>query len=670
MKHRLLKSLTLLMALGAVSTSAEAQTTDTSITIGYVEYTIDNGEATVIDLTTNYGGDFPSELTIPQTIEVDGTTYTVTSIADWCAFSHGPSSLKNLILPEGLKRIGRNAFTATSNISEVVLPSTLTDMDWYAFKGTAVSKIEIPESLTNFGMGSFSDCQNLTQISVKQGNPYFSVENGVLMKLKDGMKYLVLYPAGFRTSEYNYHYNLTEICGYAFSGCKNLKEINFNGDRIEHIGSSAFQDCTNLQIIKLPNEVSIIEQEAFQNCEQLLSITLPSTLTYMSARVFAGCASLSAITLPASLRNIGAGEMFDIFRGCESLQEINVEPGSNFFASIDGVLYNKDITELIKFPEGSSLSEYTLPETVTELPNGAFSSCKLLKQVNLHQGISAIPDRAFKNSGIKYVTLPESVLSIGDGAFNGCKSLHDFYAPESVVTIGEQAFAGSNLQGIALGSRVRNIGGNIFADCNSLMAVTTLSKDIKPGLKTLSGCTRLADGRAKLFVTDSDCADLFKSDESFAGFDIRTIPTYSISAGDNGSVTVNNLAGAPEPYPFMYSEIKAEPAEGYVFENWTSNAEHLNNSKESLLNMAMPLEDLDLKANFTSMSSVTEIAATGIEIRPVAGGIEVAGAEMVKIYTISGVCVYSGPSSVVSDLNAGLYIVDADGIRRKIAVGI
>ncbi len=667
MKHRLLKSLTLLMALGAVSTSAEAQTeSGVSVTIGYVNYYIINDEAKVSSFENV--STFPAELEIPQSVEYNGTSYPVTTISNNCAHYSTPKNLRKLVLPEGLKTIGSHVFIGGNNLTEVVLPSTLTEIGLYAFESTGVSSLKLPASLVSIGHGAFSDCQNLSEITVEAGNPYYYVTSGVLFEEKSSYqgRTLVLYPAGLNRSKYTIDSEVEYIHDYAFYGCKKLRNVDFATSKLVRIGDWTFAECSNLQTIKISEGVESIWMNAFWGCEQLISVSLPSTLTWLSDRVFFGCASLSSITLPSSLERIGSG----VFGGCESLQKINVEPGSNFFASIDGVLYNKDITELIKFPEGSSLSEYTLPETVTELPNGAFSSCKLLKQVNLHQGISAISNYAFMDSGIKYVTLPESVLSIGDGAFNGCKSLHDFYAPESVVTIGEQAFAGSNLQGIALGSRVRNIGENVFADCNSLMAVTTLSKDIKPGLKTLSGCTRLADGRAKLFVTDGDCADLFKSDESFAGFDIRTIPTYSISAGDNGSVTVNNPAGAPEPYPFMYSEIKAEPAEGYVFENWTSNAEHLNNSKESLLNMAMPLEDLDLKANFTSMSSVTEIAETGIEIRPVAGGIEVAGAEIIKIYTISGVCVYSGPSAVVSDLNAGLYIVDADGIRRKIAVGI
>lgn len=668
MKHKLPRLLTLLLTLGASLTNANAQTTDTSITIGYVEYTIADGEATVVDLTTNYDGIFPSELTIPQSIDVNDTSYPVTSIADWCAFGRYPHSLKKLILPEGLKKIGRSVFNC-HNISEVILPSTLTEMGDYAFDGTAVSKIEIPASLVDFGEGSFSNCQNLTQISVNKENPYFSTENGILFELKDDKKSLVLYPAGRTASTYDNYDNLANIKGYAFNGCKNLKNINFKGDRLENIGLAAFKDCINLQTIKLPEKVINIQQEAFQNCEQLLSINLPSTLTMIWTRAFKGCASLSTITLPASLKYLTTGYEYDAFSGCESLQEINVNPENNFFTSIDGILYNKGVNELLKYPEGSSVTDYTLPETVTELPEFAFNNCKLLERVNLHSGLSAIPKYAFANSGIKRVVIPEGVLSIGDNAFYNCKKLADFYIPENVITVGAKAFAESNLQGIVLGSRLRNIGEDAFADCNALQAVTTLSKDIKPGLKMLANCTRLSDGTAKFFVLDSDCADMFKAESAFSGFDIKTIPSYNITAGEGGSIEVANQAGAPNPYPCMLTDISAQPSsEEYTFENWSSNANQFDGTTDPDLSFAMPLDDFNLKANFTSLSSVSEITDQDVKIMATDTGIEIQGAKWVNVYSVSGNHIYSGVSTVISNLQKGIYIVEADGEISKVAL--
>lgn len=665
MKHRLLKSLMLSFALGAASVNAEAQTdSGVSVTSGYVNYYIINNEAKVTSFENE--STFPSELEIPQSIEYDGISYPVTSISNYCGQYSTPKNLRKLILPEGLKTIGSHVFIGGNSLSEVVLPSTLTKIGWYAFESTGVSSLKIPASLVSFGLGAFSDCQNLSEISVETGNPYYYVTSGVLFENNSYQgRSLILYPAGLNRSKYTIDSNVEYIYDYAFFGCKKLMNIDFATSKLTNIGEWTFAKCSSLQSIKIPDGVESIRMDAFFQCDQLIFVSLPSTLTWLGNSAFSGCASLSSITLPASFEHIGSG----VFAGCESLQEINVEPGSNFFASIDGVLYNKDVTELIKFPEGSSLSDYTLPETVTELPAGAFLNCKLLKRVNLHQGISTISDRAFKNSGIKYVTLPETILSIGDGAFNGCKSLHDFYAPESVVTIGKEVFAKSNLQGIVLGSRVRNIGENIFADCGSLMAVTTLSKDIKPGLKNLSGCPRLADGSAKLFVVDTECADLFKADESFAGFDIMTIPTYNITVTEGGTVEISNLAGAPKPYPCMFSDISARPSsEEYTFKNWSSSAEQFDSVTDPDLSFAMPLEDLDLKANFASLSSVSEITSTDIRICPLASGIEVTGAESVKIYTISGMCIYSGPSTAITDLGSGIYIVDADGVKSKVVL--
>lgn len=668
MKHKLPRLLTLLLTLGASLTNANAQTdSGVTVTIDNVTYNIINGEAEAVQL--NWSENLAPELIIPQSVQYDGTSYPVTRIGK--SFASGNNNLQKLILPEGLIIIDTWAFQNCKNLSTIQLPSTLRVLEMYVFSSTAVSSINIPASLSLFDVGAFYNCQNLNQISIDAGNMYYSVENGVVMEFKNDKKTLVLHPAGIDRETYTVDGSVTNINAYAFRGCKKLKNINFETNLVSRIDDWTFGNCSNLQTIKLPIGVKSIGMAAFWGCEQLLSISLPSTLVSLGYSIafggntFSGCASLSAITLPASLIHLANG----VFDECESLYAINVEPESETFASIDGVLYNKAVTELIEYPEGSSVTDYTLPETVTELPEFAFNNCKLLERVNLHSGLSAIPNYAFANSGIKRVVIPEGVLSIGDNAFYNCKKLDDFYIPENVITVGAKAFAGSNLQGIVLGSRLRNIGEDAFADCNVLRAVTTLSKDIKPGLKMLANCTPLSDGTAKFFVLDADCLDMFKTESAFSGFDIKPLPSYNITAGEGGTIEVYNRAGAPNPYPCMLTDISAQPSsEEYTFENWSSNANQFDGTTDPDLSFSMPLDDFNLKANFTSLSSVSEITSRDIKIMATDTGIEIQGAKWVNVYSVSGNHIYSGVSTVISNLQKGIYIVEADGEISKIAL--
>ena len=122
--------------------------------------------------------------------------------------------------------------------------------------------------------------------------------------------------------------------------------------------------------------------------------------------------------IPVSVERLGIG----VFSGCTNLEEIIVSADNPVYSSLDGVLYNKDKTELVKWPD-KKLS-VTLPESVTSIGDEAFYSCAGMTSIIIPESVTSIGDRAFFwCEGLTTITLPESVTNIGDYAFANCYQL-------------------------------------------------------------------------------------------------------------------------------------------------------------------------------------------------------------------------------------------------------
>ena len=205
-------------------------------------------------------------------------------------------------------------------------------------------------------------------------------------------------------------YSVTSIGYEAFSYCRSLTSITIPNS-VTSIGERAFMDCESLTSITIPNSVTSIGNSAFLGCSSLTSITIPNSVTSIGYSAFSGCSSLTSITIPNSVTYIGSGA----FSGCSSLTSIEVNANNQNYASIDGVLYNKEITTLICCPSGKT--SITIPNSVTSIGDYAFRYC----------------------SSLTSITIPNSITSIGNYAFLGCSSL------TSITCLGSTPPEASNL---------------------------------------------------------------------------------------------------------------------------------------------------------------------------------------------------------------------------------
>ena len=206
---------------------------------------------------------------------------------------------------------------------------------------------------------------------------------------------------------------------WAFADCKSLTSISVP-DSVNAIGNGAFSGCSSLASINIPNSVTTIRGSAFCNCLSLTSITIPESVTSIEIAAFSGCSSLTNITIPDLVASIGD----HAFYNCSSLTNITVSENNKYFSSLNGVLFNKDKTELITYPNGNERTEYTIPDSVTSIIEGAFAYCSNLITVKIPDSVTDITDKTFYVcSSLTSVIIPDSVTHIGYNAFKYCKNL-------------------------------------------------------------------------------------------------------------------------------------------------------------------------------------------------------------------------------------------------------
>jgi len=213
------------------------------------------------------------------------------------------------------------------------------------------------------------------------------------------------------------------------SGCITVLGDGSLGALYPHVG------CPILESVTL-SKLRTIGSSAFRSCVSLTDIIMPDTLTDIGISAFEACESLTSVDIPSNVDSIGASA----FHNCIALQAINVSENNPYYSSIDGVLFNKDITELIKFPLGKTDYYYAIPDTVTYLHEYSFSGAKLLTQVLIPDSVIEMGRGVFDMSGLTEVVLGNGIEDVPDYAFAYCDSLVSVTINAGVKSIGNNSF--------------------------------------------------------------------------------------------------------------------------------------------------------------------------------------------------------------------------------------
>ena len=235
---------------------------------------------------------------------------------------------------------------------------------------------------------------------------------------------------------YDYRDQITEVCveegitkvgNGAFTEFKALETATLPESLIE-IGSNAFTGCENIKRIVVPGNVEKIGTAVFSDCSALEEIVLPDSVSIMETQAIAFCPALKEITLPKSLESV-TGELF---RGDTGLQAINISEDSEYFTSVNGVLFNKDMTELIAYPPGLETGFYAVPDGVTKIGTWAFNEC-IINEIVISDTVTELGDRAFAWVNGEKITVPESVETIGAEAFTASQNMTIYVYQDSAA---------------------------------------------------------------------------------------------------------------------------------------------------------------------------------------------------------------------------------------------
>lgn len=457
------------------------------------------------------------------------------------------------VIPDSVTTIGDYAFYDTSLV-HVNVPEGVVSIGAYVFSGCYyLQDITIPKSTLSIGDSVFEYCSNLKTISVDDENPAYCDDDGILFNKAKTI--LLCCPTAKELTEYTIPVTVTEIgasafysCdslttviipngvtsigNSAFDGCNNLinaeipdsatfiGEYAFSGCAITAlnipggvtaINNGTFSACRNLTNIIIPNSVTTIGNSAFGFCTGLTSVTIPSSVTTIGERAFDYCSALTAITIPDGVVAIG-DEAFRCcsavtsiyisasatsighlaFSRCSNLETISVATGNPAYCAEEGVLFNKEKTNLICYPFKKNQVAYTIPNTVKTIEVEAFFGCTL-SEVSIPDSVTTIGDYAFYNcESLMSVDIGNSVISIGNYAFSYCESLTSAIIPNSVTTIGGNVFYDcESLTTVTIPDSVTSIGGWTFANCSSLTGVTIPDSMTAIGDYTFYYCTSL-----------------------------------------------------------------------------------------------------------------------------------------------------------------------------------
>lgn len=220
------------------------------------------------------------------------------------------------------------------------------------------------------------------------------------------------------------------------------------------------------------------------------TVIISENVTTLSTESFVGCSQLKILNLPSTLSIIEDRAI----SYCNVLDSINVNSSNNNFASLNGILYNKAMTELFKVPS-SRLGTFNVPTGITKIKNYAFESCTSLDTIVISEGVSEIGISAFYSCGnLKSVQLPNSLTLLDNDLFHFCSSLKSIILPSGINRIGNNVFSNcSSLDSIVIPQNVKSIGSHVFSYCNNLMEVTLPNGLTSIGPYAFSGCSLLKE---------------------------------------------------------------------------------------------------------------------------------------------------------------------------------
>ena len=480
---------------------------------------------------------------------IDGVMY---NKAKTKLLSCPPGRTGSFSIPSGVTEIADDSLYSCEKLTNVDIPNTVTKIGGGAFIGCrGLTRVTIPESVTEIELWSFQQCPNLKEIEFRHSatarlkfvgqmvfwHDYDTIETTVIVRNKDAVNPAI---SGYDWASDNRSVTFksrddgsaSDIIASGTCGAEgdNLKwTLNKNGV-LTISGTGAMMEYAD-------NEGFIMPLPWESYAAQIKEVIIADGVTTIGACAFRGCTALEHLSIPASVTGIGGSYddtafsyCSNIVRGCFKLSAIDVDSANTKFTSKDGVVYSKDLLEILIYPQGKT-GDFVIPYGITKIGENAF---------NGSDGSGSVTQR-----GLTKVTIPNTVMSIGSGAFGYCTELTQLAIPKSVSSIEEGAFQNcTGLTQLTIPEGVSLIGPRAFSDCDNLKEIEFCK--VAGDMLIFTGPTGVSPNA---FYSNTKIATTIKVP------DVNNINT-SISkydwAGDNRTVSYVAQSGTPRHAPNMY----------------------------------------------------------------------------------------------------------------------
>lgn len=402
-------------------------------------------------------------------------------------------------------------FSYAKSIKKIVIEDGVTGLGlWTAFCAENVEEIHFPASVTKIPDSSLPDSSKKNYMIYADEGTYayeYAIENwyGINGKIQG-------------KCGYEAHYTFDEATGLLTIGGTGEIDYYNTYQTFAPWKLSGWNDLIKDVVIE-EGITSLGSNETFANCPNIKSLNISSTVT-----------NLYAIT--------------DHWYSQEPVcfESINVSEENPDFASIDGVLFNKEKTRLISYPINKPGENYSVPDTVETIGEFAFSYNKNLVSIDIPDSVTSIENYAFEESAaLKDVALPAGITSIESCLFYNCTALENVTIPYGVESIYGSAFGCcTSLKNIEIPDSVKSIGQSVFSDCKSLESIVLPDSVTEITRELFHGCSSLKSAP----ITDS-----IKTISNYAFSDCTSleyviIPKTVESIGDAAFVRCTSLSDA------------------------------------------------------------------------------------------------------------------------------
>ena len=397
----------------------------------------------------------------------------------------------------------KELYVKGERVTDLIIPDGVTRIGDWAFRFcSGLTSVSIPESVTEIGELAFDGCTGLTSVYIDDIAAWCNIEfagvtSNPLCYAKN------LYLNGKLVTDLVIPNGVPCIHNYAFYNCNCLTSVLIYNNATTSIGDNAFMNCSSLTSVVMGNKVTIIGAGAFSDCSSLTSVDMGNGVTSIGGAAFKDCSRLTSVNI------------YDIAAWCNiDFYDADSNPSSSANLYLNGKL----VTDLV------------IPHGVSSIKKYAFNNCQSLTSVEIPNTVTSIGVKAFRSCyDLTSVEIPNSVTSIGEDAFIHCDGLISVVIPSSVTSIGVYAFYGcpnlSSIISLLPASKLFPISNNVFGGSTDKTTCTLYvpysSKDTYASTAGWQEFTNIVEMTPQPFTVDNIKYEVLDSgnEVAIAGFE-------------------------------------------------------------------------------------------------------------------------------------------------------